>query len=53
MNERFGLFEVYDVLNGVWGIFASIHWDANGEKDMVLIMGEEISIFEWERTQLV
>ncbi|KZO98490.1 hypothetical protein CALVIDRAFT_553783 [Calocera viscosa TUFC12733] len=50
MNERFGSFEVYDVLSGVWAIFASIHWDVGGENDMVLVTREEISLFQWERT---
>ncbi|KZT61675.1 hypothetical protein CALCODRAFT_490908 [Calocera cornea HHB12733] len=50
MNERFGAFEVYDVLRGVWDLFASIHWDVGGEDDMVLVMREDVSIFQWERT---
>jgi hypothetical protein len=51
MNEVFGAFEVYDVLNGVWGIMASIHWDVDGDKDMVLIMDDdEVAMFNWERT---
>ncbi|EJT99319.1 hypothetical protein DACRYDRAFT_23899 [Dacryopinax primogenitus] len=50
MNERFGAFETYDRSSGLWAVFASIRWDIDGDNDMVFIFGDEVSLFQWERT---